>query len=436
MVMTRILTGITPSGSPHLGNYVGAIRPALRASQQKETESFYFLADLHSLIKRLDPQRTHRSTLEVAASWLACGLDPQRNHFYRQSDIPEITQLMWFLNCIAAKGTLNRAHAYKAAVDLNRSNSQEDDAGISMGLYLYPILMAADILLFNPDKIPVGRDQIQHVEIARDLAQRFNHVYKSEIFKMPEALVEEQVAILPGLDGRKMSKSYDNHIPLFLTHAALKKSIFSIVTDSRVPGEEKKTQGSTLFDLYQAFASEEQTREMEAAYAEGIGWSDVKQKLLTCIESEIAPLRETYHQIIAQPQQIEDQLYEGAQRVRQQYVMPMFKRLRSTVGLKNLAESMAKPVKLSRSVSKQNSSSIKQYRGEDKKFYVKLYAKTGKLLLLSDGLNTPQEASHFIDGLKSAPRKSDIQAWITDNSDYEEVMKSLIELTGQSTTSS
>ena len=435
MVMTRILTGITPSGTPHLGNYVGAIRPALRLSQQTETVSFYFLADLHSLIKRHDPQRTHRSTLEVAASWLACGLDPQRVHFYRQSDIPEITQLMWILSCIAAKGTLNRAHAYKAAVDLNRSNSQEDDAGISMGLYLYPILMAADILLFNPDKIPVGRDQIQHVEIARDLAQRFNHIYNREIFKMPDALVEEQVAILPGLDGRKMSKSYDNQIPLFSTHTALKKSIFSIVTDSRAPGEAKKTQGSTLFDLYQAFASDEQTREMESAYAEGIGWSDVKQKLLTCIESEVAPLRETYNKIIAQPQQIEDQLHEGAKRVRQQHVLATFKLLRSTVGLKNLAISVIKPAKSSQSASKRLTANIKQYRGEDRKFYVKLYSKEGQLLLQSDGFNTPQEAKSFIDQLKGSPNENDIQAWITDKNDYEEIRKSLAELTGQSPTS-
>ena len=257
--MTRVLTGITTSGTPHLGNYVGAIRPALAASRAGDVESFYFLADLHSLIKVQDPARIQRSTLEIAATWLACGLEPDKVWFYRQSDIPEITELTWFLTCVAGKGILNRAHAYKAAVDRNRADSEDDDAGISAGLFMYPVLMAADILIFKADQVPVGRDQVQHIEMARDFGQRFNHVYGRDYFTLPEAAIDESVATLPGLDGRKMSKSYDNTIPLFAPRGELKKLVSSIVTDSRAPGEAKETEGSALFQLYQAFASAEET---------------------------------------------------------------------------------------------------------------------------------------------------------------------------------
>ena len=187
----RVLTGITTSGTPHLGNYVGAVRPAIVASRAAEAESFYFLADLHSLIKAQDPARTQRSTLEIAATWLACGLDPDKVWFYRQSDIPEISELNWFLTCIAGKGILNRAHAYKAAVDKNVAEGEDVDAGVTAGLFMYPVLMAADILIFNAHQVPVGRDQVQHIEMARDFAQRFNHVYGSEYFVLPEALVDE-----------------------------------------------------------------------------------------------------------------------------------------------------------------------------------------------------------------------------------------------------
>lgn len=234
---TRVLTGITTSGTPHLGNYVGAIRPAIQASAAADAESFYFLADLHSLIKAQDPARTQRSTLEIAASWLACGLDPDKVWFYRQSDVPETTELMWLLTCVAGKGILNRAHAYKAAVDKNRADGEDDDAGVSAGLFMYPVLMAADILIFNAHKVPVGRDQIQHIEMARDFAQRFNHVYGRDFFTLPDAVIDEQVSTLPGLDGRKMSKSYGNTIPLFAPREELRKLVFSILTDSRAPGE-------------------------------------------------------------------------------------------------------------------------------------------------------------------------------------------------------
>ncbi|HSS06526.1 MAG TPA: tryptophan--tRNA ligase, partial [Rhodanobacteraceae bacterium] len=233
MQKKRVLTGITTTGTPHLGNYVGAIRPAIAASRRADVESFYFLADYHALVKCDDPARVQQSTLEIAASWLACGLDPDRVFFYRQSDIPEIPELTWLLTCVTAKGLLNRAHAYKAAVDQNTGSNEDADAGITAGLYMYPVLMSADILLFNAHSVPVGRDQVQHIEIARDIAQRFNHIYSADYFTLPEASIEENVATLPGTDGRKMSKSYNNTIPLWLSANDLKKAILGIVTDSR-----------------------------------------------------------------------------------------------------------------------------------------------------------------------------------------------------------
>ena len=256
MSTTRFLTGITPSGAPHLGNYAGMMRPAIEATRTPAVENFYFLADYHALIKCQDPARVHRSTLEIAASWLAAGLDPERVTFYRQSDIPEIPELHWLLSCVTGKGLLNRAHAYKAAQDKNQEAGREQDEGVSAGLFMYPVLMGADILLFNAHKVPVGRDQIQHIEMARDMAASFNHLY-GEHFVLPEAAVDDQVATLPGLDGRKMSKSYDNTIALFTPREQLRKLIGGILTDSRKPGEPKETEGSALFQIYQAFASED-----------------------------------------------------------------------------------------------------------------------------------------------------------------------------------
>jgi tryptophanyl-tRNA synthetase len=368
MPQTRVLTGITTSGTPHLGNYVGAIRPAIAASRAPGVESFYFLADYHALVKVQQPERVQRSTLEIAAAWLACGLEPDKVRFYRQSDIPETTELTWLLTCVAGKGLLNRAHAYKAAVDRNRESGEDDDAGITAGLFMYPVLMAADILLFNANKVPVGRDQVQHIEMARDFAQRFNHLY-GERFVLPEAVVEEQVATLPGLDGRKMSKSYDNTIALFAPREQLKKLIFSIVTDSRAPGEAKDTGGSALFQLYQAFASTEETQAMRAAYADGIGWGDAKQRLFERIDAEVAPLREKYEALVARPERIEQQLRDGAQALRAQYATPFLRELRAAVGLRDLSASMAPPV-----VKRSNqpaAATLKQYRAKDS-FYFKV----------------------------------------------------------------
>ncbi|MCL1560404.1 tryptophan--tRNA ligase [Xanthomonas nasturtii] len=402
---TRVLTGITTSGTPHLGNYVGAIRPAIQASAG--AESFYFLADLHSLIKAQDPARTQRSTLEIAASWLACGLDPDKVWFYRQSDVPETTELMWLLTCVAGKGILNRAHAYKAAVDKNRADGEDDDAGVTAGLFMYPVLMAADILIFNAHKVPVGRDQIQHIEMARDFAQRFNHVYGRDFFTLPEAVIDEQVSTLPGLDGRKMSKSYGNTIPLFAPREQLRKLVFSILTDSRAPGEAKDTQGSALFQLYQAFATPQESAVFAQAFADGIGWGDAKQQLFERIDQEIAPLRTRYEALMAEPAKIEAILRAGGARLRARYATPLLAELRDAVGLRDLSsqagtaasdagEKVALPV-------------FKQYRESDGQFYFKLNDGAGTLLLQSDGFASPRDAGQLIARLKQAEQASDLQ---------------------------
>ncbi len=332
----RVLTGITTSGTPHLGNYVGAIRPTVRASRDAGFDAFLFLADLHALVKCDEPERVRRSRLQIAASWLAAGLDPQKVTLYRQSDIPEIPELTWILGCVTAKGLMNRAHAYKAAVDRNNAAGEDPDAGISMGLYSYPVLMAADILLFNAQFVPVGRDQIQHVEMARDIAQRFNRVFGSGDgpFVLPQAQVEEHVATLPGLDGRKMSKSYDNTIALFEGGAKkLHASIRRIVTDSRVPGEPKDAENSQLYAIYRAFAAPDDAAEFKAELEEGLGWGPAKERLNALIEGELAPMRERYDALVAHPDEVEDVLLAGARKARETAV-PFMERLRRAVGLR------------------------------------------------------------------------------------------------------
>ena len=398
MSATRILTGITTSGTPHLGNYVGAIRPTVAASRTPGTQNFYFLADLHALIKVQDPAKVQRSTLEIAASWLACGLEPDNDRvwFYRQSDIHEIPELTWFLTCVAGKGILNRAHAYKAAVDRNTAESQDADFGITAGLFMYPVLMAADILVFNAHKVPVGRDQIQHIEMARDFAQRFNHFY-GDHFVLPEAAIEEHVATLPGLDGRKMSKSYDNTIPLFAPREQLKKLILSIVTDSRAPGEPKDTEGSALFQLYQAFASADETAAMREAFAGGIGWGDAKQQLFERIDREIAPLRERYEALMAKPADIEAQLRDGARTARERLGTPFMQQLREAVGLRDLSTMPA----ATESVKEKAAAVpvLKQYREQDGRFHFKL-ADGDAVLLQSHGFDNPKDAGAWVARLK------------------------------------
>ena len=391
----RFLTGITTSGTPHLGNYVGSIRPSVQASLRDGVESYYFLADYHALIKIDEPARIQRSTLEIAASWLAAGLDPARVVFYRQSDIPEIPELTWFLTCVTGKGILNRAHAYKASVDKNNAAALDPDTDVSAGLFMYPVLMGADILMFNAHHVPVGRDQVQHIEMARDMAHSFNHRY-GEHFVPPQAAIEESVATLPGLDGRKMSKSYDNTIPLFAPRAELKKLIAGIKTDSRTPGEPKDTEGSALFQIYQAFASGEETAALAQAFAQGIAWGEAKDMLFERIDREIAPMRARYEHLIANPQEVEALLLQGAVKARA-VATPFMARLRQAVGLRGLAQS----VKTTAKAVKTETASLKQYREADGRFYFKLVDAKGAVLLQSRGLDSPQVAGQSIALLKA-----------------------------------
>lgn len=398
MQPTRVLTGITTSGTPHLGNYVGAIRPAIAASHRPGVESFYFLADYHALIKTVDPARVQRSTLEIAASWLACGLEPDRVRFYRQSDVPETAELLWLLSCVAGKGLLNRAHAYKAAVDRNREAGEDEDAGVTAGLFMYPVLMAADILLFNAHQVPVGRDQVQHLEMARDFAQRFNHLY-GEYFVLPEVVIEEQVATLPGLDGRKMSKSYDNTIPLFAPKAQLKKLIYSIVTDSREPGEPKDADSSNVFQLYRAFATAEETAAMRTAFADGIAWGDAKAALFERIEGEVAPLRERYQALMADPGKIERILRDSAARLREERATPRLRELRAAVGFRDLSRAGAEVAAADIAGDTVASAAFKQYRGDDGRFYFKL-VDGARVLLQSGGFDSPREAGQRLAAIR------------------------------------
>lgn len=405
---TRILTGITTTGTPHLGNYAGAIRPAIVASRSADTDSFYFLADYHALIKCDDPLRIQRSRLEIAATWLACGLDTERVTFYRQSDIPEIPELTWLLTCVTAKGLLNRAHAYKASVDKNVAAGEDPDAGVTMGLYSYPVLMAADILMFNAHQVPVGRDQIQHVEMARDIAQRFNHLFGAgkDFFELPEALIEETVATLPGLDGRKMSKSYDNTIPLFGTAKQLKEAIARIVTDSREPGEPKDPDSAHLFTLYQAFATAEQTAEFRHDLQGGLAWGEAKQRLFQLLEAELGEAREHYNALIAKPDDIEDVLLAGATKARK-IATPFLGELREAVGLRSL-NAQVKTEKIKKKAAKR--ARFVSFREHDGSFRFRLLAADGSQLLLSRAFADPKTAGQMTQRLQSEVGQLEVKA--------------------------
>ena len=392
----RYLTGITTTGTPHLGNYVGALRPAVQASRRPGTENFYFLADYHALIKCDEPARVQRSTLEIAACWLATGLDPGHVFFYRQSDIPEIPELTWLLACVTGKGLLNRAHAYKATVDKNNAAGADPDSDVTMGLFMYPVLMAADILMFKAHRIPVGRDQVQHVEMARDIANSFNHLY-GELLVPPEAQIDETVALLPGTDGRKMSKSYDNVVPLFAPREQLRKQIMAIVTDSRAPGEPKQAEGSALFQIFEAFATPQETAALRNAYSDGIAWGDAKQLLFERIDREIGPMRERYDALVADPTRIEQTLKAGAEKARAR-ATPLMAELRSAVGLRNLAAQPAQAAK--QKAAKAALPSFKQYREADGQHYFKLVDAAGRLLAQSNGFASPQDAGRAVSALK------------------------------------
>ncbi|MGY8819023.1 MAG: tryptophan--tRNA ligase [Pseudomonadales bacterium] len=386
---TRILTGITTTGTPHLGNYAGAIRPAILASREADADSFYFLADYHALIKCDDPLRIQQSRLEIAATWLACGLDADRVTFYRQSDIPEIPELTWLLTCVAGKGLLNRAHAYKASVDKNVELGEDPDAGITMGLFSYPVLMAADILMFNAHKVPVGRDQIQHVEMARDIAQRFNHLFGNgkELFTLPAAVIEESVATLPGLDGRKMSKSYDNTIPLFASAKELKSTIARIVTDSRLPGEPKNPDDSHLFTIFQAFATPAQLAEFRAELVSGLAWGEAKQRLFDLLDRELGEARERYHTLMQRPGDLEDILQAGAAKARK-VATPFLGELRESVGLRNFRSEVASAAPVKKKGGK--AARFASFRETDGSFRFRFFAADGEELLLSRPFSDPK----------------------------------------------
>lgn len=426
----RVLTGVTPSGTLHLGNYVGAIRPAIQKSRAEGTESFYFLSDYHALIKTSDPDRVEKSRIQIAATWLACGLDPKRVHFYRQSDLPETVELNWILNCVTSKGLMNRAHAYKAKVEANEAAGEDPDNNVTMGLFCYPILMAADILIFKANFIPVGRDQIQHIEMCRDIATRFNQMYGNgeEIFPLPEALVDEDTAILPGLDGRKMSKSYDNVIPLFEGgEKALREAIMKIVTDSKLPGEPKDPDSTSLTALYDAFASREERNEFRKKLQEGLGWGEAKEIVFQKINSEIGPMRERYEAYMQEPEKVEAILREGVERIR-----PMARALvdqcRNAVGLRTF-----KPLqeKKAAAKAKKSKASLKQYREKDGLFYFKLVNGQGKTLLTAGGLPSGKEVGAHLQSFKASGLGAlkDIFCQLDAEATEAEVQSALDELT-------
>jgi tryptophanyl-tRNA synthetase len=398
---TRVLTGITTSGTPHLGNYAGAIRPSIRASVKPDVDAFYFMADFHALIKCDDPQRIARSRLEIAATWLAAGLDTDRVTFYRQSDIPEIPELCWMLTCVTAKGLMNRAHAYKASVDQNVARQAEPDDGITMGLFSYPILMAADILMFNAHKVPVGRDQIQHLEMARDIAQRFNHLYGRghDFFVMPEAQIDDDVATLPGLDGRKMSKSYDNTIPLFEGGVkAMREAVARIVTDSRQPGEPKDAENSHLYTVYRAFSTHEESAQFRKELEDGMGWGDAKRSLCERIERELAPMRERYAHLMASPQHIEDILQAGAAKARK-LSRPFVERLREAVGLRQAAAAPAKATRSETGAGRK--ARFVSFRDEGGLFRFRFLDGDGQELFLSEAFENPKVAGSVVKRLQT-----------------------------------
>ncbi len=393
----RVLTGINTTGTLHIGNYVGAIRPAIADSRRPDVESFFFLADLHALIKCQDPARIERSRMQIAATWLAAGLDPNRVVFYRQSDIPEIPLLNWLLSCVMSKGLLNRAHAYKAAVDAAAAAGRDIDADVSMGLFCYPVLMAADILMFNAHEVPVGHDQLQHLEMARDAAARFNRLYAPEdepFFVMPRATGGSGMEVLPGLDGRKMSKSYNNVIPLFEGgRKALDEAISRIVTDSKLPGEPKDPDSSSICVLFRAFAAEEETEAFRAELRAGLSWSEAKKRLADQIDAEIGPMRARYDELMANPAEIELILQEGARKARS-FSGPFMEKLRHAVGLRGFcapleAAAPAPEKKKSREVV------FKQYREKDGRFYFKLVSGSRELFV-SSGCETGRDAGQWV----------------------------------------
>ena len=328
----RILTGIKPTGEPHIGNYIGAIQPSLELAQQENISTYLFIADSHSLTTNPSPQSLKDSVYKVAACWLACGLDPEKTVFYCQSDIPELFELSWILSCVTPKGLMNRAHSYKSKRSQNEQDGKKDlDDGVNMGLYNYPILMGADILLFSPHQVPVGQDQIQHLEMIRDIAQKFNRTYKKELLNVPKALIRKE-KILPGLDGRKMSKSYNNEIPLFLESKTLQKLVRKIKTDSTPVNEPKNHENCLIFKIFEHFASEKEIHDLQENYAKGIGWGEAKDILFEKLEDHFKDKKPIYDHYIQQPLEMEKILQKGCEKARKE-VQAFLKEIKKSIGV-------------------------------------------------------------------------------------------------------
>jgi len=310
-----ILTGVKPTGTPHIGNYLGAIEPALRRANEY-SDAFFFIPDYHALTSVQDGETMRELTHKVAATWLAAGLDPSTTHFYRQSDIPEIFELDVILNNFVPKGWMNKMHSYKASIDKNRAAGKLDDFDVNMGLYNYPILMTSDIITFGATHVPVGRDQIQHVEIARDIAQRFNNQFNETVFVLPEHVVADGIAELPGIDGRKMSKSYGNTIPLYASREVWEQSVRKIVTDS-IDHTEETIRETVLYKIYATLATQDQTDELANKLVEKtIGWKQAKDLLVDALEARFGAQVTRYEELLKNPENLDVILAEGAAKVR------------------------------------------------------------------------------------------------------------------------
>ena len=327
--MNTVLTGIKPTGMVHLGNLLGAIRPAIEMSKANDgARHIYFIADYHALTATRDRKLFKEHVYSIAATWVALGLDVEKSIFYKQSDVPEIFELQWLLSCMTPKGDMNRAHSYKARIQENEEKGNKDpDHGVNMGLYSYPILMAADILLYDTNLVPVGKDQVQHVEIARSIAQRINQYFGDETLIEPKEVLQEGGSYIPGLDGRKMSKSYDNTIPLWVPEKKLRKLIMKIKTDSSAPEDPKNPDDSLIMDIYKLFANQEQVDALAKRYREGIGWGEAKQELFESVNEYLKAPRQKYNQLMENKDQLDEILERGAQKARE-LALPTMKRVR------------------------------------------------------------------------------------------------------------
>lgn len=328
--MKIAVTGIKPTGTPHIGNYFGAIKPALQMS--KECQSFYFIADYHALNTIKNKQDMKTMCYEVAAAWLSCGLNPEEVVFYKQSMVPQTIEIANILANFTPKGLMNRAHAYKAVVQKNAELNRDLDDGVNMGLFTYPILMAADILQFQAAQVPVGKDQKQHIEMAADIAQAINFVYQKELFKIPEPVINENTKLITGLDGRKMSKSYNNTIPMFLPKNQLKKLIMRIVTNSQTVEEPKNPDECSIFALYKFFANETEIEDLANKYrAGGMGWGDAKKQLFEKVNGTLEPIREKYEELIKDKKAIDKILEEGSEKARY-FANKTLRKVRKAIG--------------------------------------------------------------------------------------------------------